>query len=66
MKTITKIENDMSSGKSRVAAYCRVSTDMADQLESLEAQKAHYERIIRDNPAGQDDQCTPFILIRKK
>ena len=22
--------------------------------------------IIRDNPAGQDDQCTPFILIRRK
>ena len=22
--------------------------------------------IIRDNPAGQDDQCTPFILIRKQ
>ena len=22
--------------------------------------------MIRDNPAGQDDQCTPFILIRKK
>ena len=22
--------------------------------------------IIRDNPAGQDDQCSPFILIRKK
>ena len=22
--------------------------------------------IIRDNPAGQDDQCPPFILIRKK
>ena len=22
--------------------------------------------IIRDNPAGQDDQCTPLILIRKK
>ena len=21
--------------------------------------------IIRDNPAGQDDQCTPFILIRR-
>ena len=50
MKTITKIENNMSSGKSRVAAYCRVSTDMADQLESLEVQKAHYERIIRDDP----------------
>ncbi len=22
--------------------------------------------LVRDNPAGQDDQCTPFILIRKK
>ena len=22
--------------------------------------------IIRDNPAGQDDQCTPFILIRRQ
>ena len=22
--------------------------------------------IIRDNPAGQEDQCTPFILIRKQ
>jgi hypothetical protein len=22
--------------------------------------------IIRDNPAGQDDQCTPFMLIRRK
>lgn len=22
--------------------------------------------LIRDNPAGQDDQCTPFILIRRQ
>jgi len=22
--------------------------------------------IVRDNPAGQEGQCTPFILIRKK
>ena len=22
--------------------------------------------LVRDNPAGQDDQCTPFVLIRKK
>ncbi len=22
--------------------------------------------MIQDNPAGQDDQCTPFILIRRK
>ncbi|QWT17700.1 recombinase family protein [Collinsella sp. zg1085] len=30
----------------RVAAYCRVSTDSADQENSLEAQKKHYEMLI--------------------
>ena len=30
----------------RVAAYCRVSTDSDAQLESLEAQKTHYETYI--------------------
>ena len=32
--------------KRRVAAYCRVSTDNSDQLESLETQKSHYESFI--------------------
>lgn len=32
--------------KLRVAAYCRVSTDNTDQLESLETQKSHYESLI--------------------
>lgn len=33
--------------KLRVAAYCRVSTDNTDQLESLETQKSHYESLIQ-------------------
>lgn len=33
--------------KKRVAAYCRVSTDNSDQIESLETQKAHYESWIQ-------------------
>ncbi len=33
-----------------MAAYCRVSTDNDDQLLSLEAQKRHYEKVIKDNP----------------
>lgn len=33
--------------KLRVAAYCRVSTENADQKESLEAQKEHYETWIK-------------------
>lgn len=50
MKRVTKIDHtaDASSKnrKLRVAAYCRVSTDSDAQLESLEAQRAHYEKYI--------------------
>ena len=50
MANVRKIEANtrvtLKSAKLRVAAYCRVSTDNADQLESLEAQKAHYESWI--------------------
>lgn len=53
MKTITKIEPSAarpSKAKTRVAAYCRVSTGMDDQLVSLETQKSHYEDLIGSNP----------------
>lgn len=50
MKKVTKIERVADAGprkhKLRVAAYCRVSTDSDAQLESLEAQKSHYEKYI--------------------
>lgn len=53
MKKITKIEPAAATKKNkkrRVAAYCRVSTGMDDQLVSLETQKAHYEDYITANP----------------
>ena len=53
MKKITKIEPSdgrASQQKLRVAAYCRVSTDMDVQLSSLETQKTHYEALINANP----------------
>lgn len=34
----------------RVAAYCRVSTDSDDQIESYKAQVAHYSEAIAKNP----------------
>lgn len=50
MANVRKIEANTrlasKSEKLRVAAYCRVSTDNADQLESLETQKTHYESWI--------------------
>ena len=36
--------------KLRVAAYCRVSTDDADQLNSYESQVKHYNKVITQNP----------------
>ena len=49
MKTITKIAaaDTGSVRKLRVAAYARVSTDSEEQLISLDAQKNHYEVLIR-------------------
>ena len=56
-KIVTKIEaNPLLSKKSaeggvlRVAAYCRVSTDSEDQLESYNAQVTHYTEAIMKNP----------------
>ncbi len=53
MKKITIIEPSVATSvkkKRRVAAYCRVSTGMEDQLVSLETQKEHYESYINSNP----------------
>lgn len=36
--------------KTRVAAYCRVSTDSDEQATSYEAQVEHYTKFISDNP----------------
>ena len=37
-------------GKKRVAAYCRVSTDSEEQLNSYEVQKSYYTQKIEDSP----------------
>ena len=34
----------------KVAAYCRVSTDKDDQINSFESQKGYFERQINLNP----------------
>jgi len=57
VKTITKIEANpaLTSRKDeyrkmRVAAYCRVSTDEEDQLNSLDTQVEYYTGKIAENP----------------
>jgi len=47
---VSSVNNRQDHAKIRVAAYCRVSTDSDEQLDSLETQKSHYEQIISKNP----------------
>ncbi len=48
-KNITE-QRKAQHGRLRVAAYCRVSTDSEEQLNSYEAQKAYYTQKIEENP----------------
>lgn len=56
-------------GKMRVAAYCRVSTDSEEQLNSYEAQKTYYTQKIQDSPdwemAGIYADATVIIGLKQ-
>ncbi len=47
IKAKPRVEMLGSKGKLRVAAYCRVSTDLEDQEGSYEAQCSHYRTLIQ-------------------
>ena len=47
---IVKTERDVRKQKLRMAAYCRVSTDSEDQLNSYNSQIKYYTSIIEENP----------------
>lgn len=55
--------------KKKVAAYCRVSTDSEDQLNSYEAQIAYYTEAIAKNPnwtfAGIYADATVIIGLKQ-
>ena len=48
--TITHAERDIRNRILRMAAYCRVSTDSEDQLNSYNSQIDYYTTIINENP----------------
>ena len=51
---LKKVRNDETAPHLlRVAAYCRVSTDMEEQESSYEAQVRHYTEYIQSNPAWE-------------
>ena len=50
MKKEKQAPAGQTQGRKRVAAYCRVSTDTEEQLNSYAAQKAYYTQLIEENP----------------
>src|SRR5690606_6617621 len=48
--TKINVQKDNKNKELRVAAYCRVSTEKKEQMESYEAQKKHYAKLIEDTP----------------
>ena len=65
MIKITKIDEFRplpQDNKKRTAAYCRVSTDSDEQMESLDTQRSHYERYIKTNP-GWDLRKPPDLNV---
>ena len=56
-------QEPVAAKKLRVAAYCRVSTENADQKESLEAQNTHYESwTIPASPAQRQISVTAYRI----
>ncbi len=50
MKRVIYIEEKVKErNKFKVVAYCRVSTDHIDQNDSLEYQKYHFEKMLKNN-----------------
>lgn len=52
--------------KSMIIDACDISAVVLGKCSKIDYSKEELVEIIKDNPAGQDDQCTPFILCRKK
>lgn len=48
--TPTKSNFPIKLQQLRVAAYCRVSTELEEQTNSIELQEQHYARMISENP----------------
>ena len=52
--------------KCMIVDACDISVKLLGKCDALDIDTKTLEDIMRDNPAGQDDQCTPIILVREK
>lgn len=67
----TSARRSRKDNKQRVAAYCRVSTDSEEQLNSYAAQKSYYTQKIEENPEWEmagifADEGTSGVSMKKR
>lgn len=51
--SINRSQDEPQSERLRVAAYCRVSTELDEQANSYETQVSHYKNLIQKDPSWE-------------
>ncbi len=52
--------------KAMIVDVSDIDREILGKCSAVDKTDSQLCELVRDNPAGQDDQCTPFILIREK
>jgi dsDNA-specific endonuclease/ATPase MutS2 len=64
-KTCNDIETKLNI-KTIIIDGNNINTEIIAKSKSTSLSKAILRQILLDNPMGQDDELTPFVLIRKQ
>lgn len=63
-KVCNEIEQKLSI-KTMIVDANDIDVDILGKASTISLEESTLKKMIEDNPAGQDDECTPFIIIRK-
>jgi len=61
---VEKLRIARGEGKTKVAAYVRVSTDSTQQEGSLVLQREYFENLIKNNPEEDSSVCSGKIIVQ--
>ena len=61
---INRSPDEPQSERLRVAAYCRVSTELDEHANSYETQVSHYKELIQKDPSWDLLESLPMMVSR--
>ena len=62
--SVHRSPTEPQSERLRVAAYCRVSTELDEQANSYETQVSHYKELIQKDPSWDLLESLPMMGFR--